>query len=226
MRTASVLLFFGLSILVFSFKSAETRTASLLNAKKNHFKKDLLYTGGKPTTVYVDKSRIVGIVDFSYMDSGSLSTLLKDLGLELTPPRTFTFDHNYGPSPSAVHFVFVKKAGDNSIANGNSEELTVLREQFGRNFGPGIYDESGRISGVLSNAITIKFKSGTSKEKMKSILATFNTSRVIEMSPPYTFRLEFPNDFGYKVLDICDQFNKYESVEYIQNHIRHIIRHT
>lgn len=182
-----------------------------------------IMTGEQETKIWIDRSIIAGIVHDSYPNLDSVSQVLHDLKLEWdTSPVLRTSPEM---TPSTSHFTFIKRTDGKPISQENSPEFEKLREQFGDNFGPGIFNENGIILGVLSNSITVYFERGTSQDRINEILTLSKATKFIEVRENQ-YHAEFPKSLGYEVIAIAKYIFNFKEVSSVENKINVIIRHT
>jgi hypothetical protein len=211
------LLLLGFGIFLLSFKSTQTISIS----KTDKLKEGYILAGGGQQKVFINHYIVVGIMDSNSPYLDSIATTLKSLNLVWDDSKVIRTD--FGLPPYSINFNFFKREDKKSISYENSLELKKLRELYWNNFGPGIYDSSGRISGVLSNSLTVKFKRGIDKDSASQILTSYEATKFIEVRVD-EYHVEFPKSWGYKILDVAKEINEYNEVQYVENQIQTIIR--
>lgn len=215
MKFIITLLSYGLFSLLFSCKS----TVNVITPEITNLKEHTMMNGSQLEKIWIDESVIVGIVSDNLTGLDSISEVLKELKLEwYSPPISRIQLENYG-EPNPVSFRMLKKLDRMLVSKENSNELKKLRELYWDNFGPGIFYESGKTWGVLSNVITIQFERNISQGKIDELLTSINASKTLQMGEN-EYRIEYPMSWGYKVLDIAKELFELKEVNYVENQYR------
>jgi len=215
MKNIKNILIFGLFFLLFACKS-ETYVAS---SEKKILEEYTMMTGETEVKIWIDKYIIVGIIhdNTTYIDS--LSEVLNELKLEWDTSSVIRTNIGIPISPSS--FTFIKRTDDKPISQENSSELEKLRAKYSSNIGPGIYYETGKVWGVLSNSLTVYFERGTNEERISEILNSSKAIKYIQVRENQ-YHVVFPKNWGYKVIDVGKQLFELEEVRAVENQFRAI----
>ncbi len=213
MKSNNKILFYGLFSLLISCKSL----VSVIVPEIIDMKESTMMNGEQQYKIWIDKSLIVGIVSDNYIGLDSLSEMLNELKLECD--TSLSIRTEIGIPKSLSNFTFLKKMDETPVSQENSHELEKLRERYGNSFGPGIFYESGKILGVLSNAITVQFEQRISQERIDEILKSIKATKIVKIREN-EYHVECPKSWGYKVLDVSKVLFELKEVRYVENQYR------
>lgn len=195
---------------------------SKVQSKNDHmvnenFEKISMISGTAEIDIWIDETVLVGIVSTDSASESRYNELLSKTDLVwYEPPVRGIPLPTYG-EPISVIFKMLKRKDGEKISQENCESLQLLRETYSENFGPGIFYESGETWGVLSNVITVGFKYGTSEAFIQKQLKSLGATRIMSTDPPEHYRVEFPKDWGYKIIDVGKDLFKLDEVNFVEN---------
>lgn len=217
MKKNNTILLFGILLFIVSCKSVASVISSKINLEKH-----TMIQGDQEVKIWIDLSIISGIVGDNYLNLDSVSAVLEDLNLEEDTSPVIRRDIIIHPIPTS-DFAFFKRTDNEPFSQENSPELEKLRTLYWNNFGPGIYNENGIISGILSYSVTVYFESHTSQDRINEILSLSKATKFFRQVEN-GYHVEFPKSWGYKVIDVAKQIFEFQEVKSVEHKIHHIVR--
>lgn len=195
---------------------------SVSSTKKGELKAVTMINGDKEVTIRINKHVVAGMVPLYPADS--ISKTLNELNLE--PYHSDDVSSIPPGGQPTGGFTLYKSAHNKAISANRSRELEKLRTLYPDSFGPGIYDEHGAITGILTHKIYVAVEPYVGEWRIKRLLKSgkaIKIQRAGQIDTYHQYRVEFPKSWGYRILDVAKQISRHKKVKYVDHQIRRVM---
>lgn len=178
--------------------------------------------GDKSIPVWTNESLIVGLALVSPVSKDSMHEVMNEFDLKPYGPKSIGMSFGGNIGSGGLNYSFLAHSDGSKILHKGSPELKRLRELYMDSFGPGIYSESGEVRGVLSNFILVTLASRKEMKDLDPILKRTKALGAVRYRGNQ-YRIEYPKEWGYKVLEVGSQLLRHRIITSVENETRVII---
>lgn len=217
--TGSILLLTSLFVTFFIGCKSLQYSENLKNRLMDpHIREGQFAIGQETMACYLNDYLIAG-VDISKVDtsrSQAFNALLIELGLERIIDTS--------PFHEPQTFICYRKRDNDPFLIEEDKIIETLRYLYGDSFGPVVLNELKRLQGALQNKLIVKLNQETANDAARNIFEKYGAEDFTFMVDQQAYLVEFPKDWGYKLIDIGKRMLEDEQISYVENSINTIPR--